>query len=185
MRSVGSLAARPLGLRLTDLARRQVLRLQVLVSRTRLAWELADGADPASRPVLALRAEQVVRRRYRRRLATSLERLVDELDADRRPGLSAAIPFMRDQAAEARGTLLLIAGALRTAEHVYPRGVGMVDKLLCDPASSPLYVKSVRGALQLQAQTALDYMVGERQARPDARPAVSTPTRGGGSHGGS
>jgi hypothetical protein len=165
--SGGSVAARPLGRRLLDLARRrQVLRLQVLVSRTRLAWELADGADPASRPVLAQRAAQLLRPRYRRRLAVSLERLIKELDADRGWWFSAAIPFMRDQAAEARDTLLLLARALRTAEQVHPRGVAMVDKLLHDPASSPLYVRTARGALQLRAQTALACLLVPTSAWP-------------------
>jgi hypothetical protein len=92
-------------------------------------------------------------------LAVSLERLIKELDADRGWWFSAAIPFMRDQAAEARGTLLLLARALRTAERVHPRGVAMVDKLLRDPSSSPLYVRTARGALQLRAQTALACLV--------------------------
>jgi hypothetical protein len=156
-----------------DLARRPALKLRVFIRRTRLDEELAEGIDPGSRPALALRAIQLVRPRYRRRLAGSVERIVADFDADRGFWLSAAVPFLRDQVAEARGTLLALANALRTAERVHPRGVALVSRLLLDPASSPLYVRSARGALQLKAQAALDCLLSERQAREEAWVASS------------
>lgn len=158
MASVDSAASRPLGRRLADLARRQALKLRVFAWRTQLDEELARGVDPGSRPALALRAAQLLRPRYRRLMAASLERLIEELDADRDWRFSPAIPFVRDRVGEARGTLLSLAEALRAAEHVQPRGVATVSNLLNDPAS-PLYVGTARGALQLQAQAALDYLL--------------------------
>jgi hypothetical protein len=169
--SVGSVPARPCGRRVLDLARRQVLRLHVLVLHSRLDRALAGGADPASQAALGLRAAQLLRPRYRRRLAASVERLVDDLDANRGWWLSAAIPYLHDQGAEARGTLLSLAFALRASERVQPRGVAMVDKLVRDPTSSPLFVRTARGALQLQAQTALECLLGQRLADPEAWPA--------------
>lgn len=182
MASVDPGAARRPSRRPADLARRQALKLRVLVRRTQLDQEIAAGVDPGSRPALALRAAQLLRPRNRRRLAASLERLIEELDADR-DWFSAAIPFLRDQVAEARGTLLSLARALRVAERIQPRGLAMVDRLLRDP-DSPLYVRSARGALQLQARTALDCLLGQRQAWPEAWSASSLSTDGGGSGGG-
>jgi hypothetical protein len=114
----------------------------------------------------------LLRPRYRRRLAGSVERLVDELDADRRWRLSPAVPFLHDQVAEARPSLLSLAHALRAAERVRPRGAAMVLMLLEDPAS-PLYTGTARGALQLEAQTALDCLLGQRQAWAEAWQATS------------
>ena len=96
---------------LVDLARRPALSLRVFVWRSRLDYELAAGADPGARPALALRAAQLVHPRHRRKAAACVERLVEEFDADRGWWFSAAIPFLRDQVAEARGTLLWLAEA--------------------------------------------------------------------------
>lgn len=164
---------------LVDLARRPALSLRVFVWRSRLDYELAAGADPGARPALALRAAQLVHPRHRRKAAACVERLVEEFDADRGWWFSAAIPFLRDQVAEARGTLLWLAEALRAAERVEPRGMALLSQLLCDPASSPLYVRTARGALRLKAQTALAYMVGEGQVRLGAESATAWPPRGG------
>jgi hypothetical protein len=160
----GSAHSRRSSERFASLAKRQALRPAAFVRRFRLDSELAAGADPRSRPTLALRADQLVHRHYRRRLAASVERLVREADADRGYWFSAAIPFLHDQVAEARGTLLAIVEALRAPESIQPRGVAMVAQLLMDPATSPLYVASVRGALQLKAHAALECMLGDREA---------------------
>jgi hypothetical protein len=153
-----SIPAQPLGRRLASLIRRQALRPRVFVFRGRLDRELASGVDPASRPALTVRAEQLLRPRYRRRLATSVERLIEELDAGAAYRLSAAVPFLRDEVAEARGSLLSLAGALRDTQPVGPRGVAMVSKLITDPAS-PLYTRADRGALKLEAHAALEHLL--------------------------
>jgi hypothetical protein len=174
--SVESVSA-PWGL--IDLARRPALSLHVFVWRSRLDAELAAGADPGARPALALRAAQLVHPRHRVKAAACVERLVEEFDADRGWWFSAAIPFLRDQIAEARVTLLSLAEALRAPEQVEPRGMALLSQLLRDPASSPLYVRTARGALQLQARTVLAYLVSEGQVRPEAGSATSWSTRGG------
>jgi hypothetical protein len=174
-----SVADRPLAQRLADLVRSQLLEVRVAATRTRLDERIAAGVRPDSRVELALRADQLVRPRYRRRLASYVEGLVAEFDADRGWWLAAPVPYLRPQVAEARSTLLSLAQVLRHAERVRPRGVAIVSRLLWDPASSPLYVRTARGALQLHAQTALDHLLGQRQARWESGAAAPPATQGG------
>jgi hypothetical protein len=103
--------------------------LRAVLFRGRLDAQLAAGLDPQTDPALALRARRLIRARSRRRLAHSVKQLAEEVDADRNGWLSAAVPFLRDQVVEARGTLVALAGALRDAEPVNPRGVAMTLRL--------------------------------------------------------
>jgi hypothetical protein len=132
-------------------------RLRVLLLRGRLDFELGAGADPRSDPALRLRARRLVSPRYRRRLAVSLQRLVEELDDDSASYLSSAVPVQRQHVAAARGTLLALAGALRDVDSVNPRGVAMTLRLITDPAS-PLYSGTAID-LQSKAQSALDHLL--------------------------
>jgi hypothetical protein len=172
--SNGSAHAHPLAHRLVDGARRQALRPEVFLLRARLDRAIAAGIDPRSESLLAIRAAQLVRPGYRRRLAASVQHLVTDLDADRGYWLSAAVPFLRDQVAEARGTLVAIAGALRDAEPARPRGVAMVSRLLTDP-DSPLYARTARGALQLKALAALQCLLAGSQPWCDLPAAPPLP----------
>jgi hypothetical protein len=174
----GSAPTQPLGHGLASRAGRQALRPAVFVSRGQLDQELASGADPASSPALAVRADQLLRRRYRRRLARSVERLVAEFDANRGWWFSAAVPFLREQVAEARGTLVSVAGALRDTQPVRARGVAMVSRLITNP-ESPLYVRNARGALQLRAHNALDHLLDGCQPWCELPAAPPPPTQGG------
>jgi hypothetical protein len=74
---------------------------------------------------------------------------------------------VRAQVVEARASLLFIAHLLRFADRVRPRGVAIVDRLLTDGGSA-LYLRSARGAVELQAQAALDHLVGAQRATPEA-----------------
>ena len=160
MASMGSASARSAAPRPRVSATTAWLRAVLL--RGRLDAQLAAGLDPQSDPALALRAKQLIHARNRRRLARSVEHLVEEVEADRNWWLSAAVPFLRDQVVEARGTLVALAGALRDAEPINPRGVAMTLRLITDPAS-PLYVRTATGALQLQASAALDAVLAGSQ----------------------
>ena len=164
----------PQGHGFAELGRRQALRLRVLLSRTRLDAELAAGVDPHSTAMLELRAAQLLRPRYRRSLAAALEQVINVVDAPRHPGLSSAVPVQRGQVAQARTTVLSLAQVLRASENVHPRGVAMVWRLLSDPAS-PLYFSKESGALERQAQVALDCLVGQ----PWVSSAGSRPSAGG------
>jgi hypothetical protein len=154
------------------LAARAVLRVVAFLTAFWLDRELASGADPCARPVLAIRARRLASTRYRRCVARSVERLVSEFDDDRRWWLSAALPFSRHQLGEARETLLITASVLRTAERVAPRGVAMMLVLLKDPDRSPLYVPSAPGALQLRAHVALECLLGARLPRIEDWPSA-------------
>jgi hypothetical protein len=119
------------------------------------------GEDPTRDPTLALRADQLRSDRHRRRLANWVERLVREVDSKnggRQSGMSAAVPVVGDQVTPARDSLFSIAQALRSAERVSVQGVAMVERLLTS-ADSVIYTVSARGAVELQAQTALGYLV--------------------------
>jgi hypothetical protein len=178
--SIGPAATRPRRRRFADFGRLQALRLTVFVRRVELDEELASGLDPASHPAHTLRAAQLLRPRSRRRLASTLERLVDESDAQRVTRLSPAVPFLPHQVGEARATLLSLVQALRGDVRIRPRGAAMVLGLLEDPTSA-LYSGVARGALQLQAQTALECLLGERQLSSGS--PLSPATARGGSNG--
>jgi hypothetical protein len=176
---VASTGARRLqGHRFANLGRRQVLRLRVWLSRPRLDAELAAGADPHGTAMLERRATQLLRPRYRRSLAAALEQVIKMIDAPRHPGVSSAVPVLRGQVAQARATVLSLAQVLRASESVHPRGVAMVWRLLSDPAS-PLYFSTESGALERQAQVALDCLVGQPWVSSGGSPARSSSALGG------
>ena len=143
--------------RLTGFLERQALRLEVRWSQWSLDTMLSAGFDPASDPAVTLRAAQLRSSRHRRRLAAAVERLVRHSD-DPAGGVSAAVPVVREQVRQARDSLLSLAEALRQPEQVRPRGVALVERLLTD-AGSVIYTDSARGAVELQVQAALDYLV--------------------------
>jgi hypothetical protein len=144
-------------------AEQQSLRLQVRWSQWSLDERLASGVDPGSDPALLLRARQLRSQRHRSRLATWVERLVDESDAPQTAGLTSKVPIVREKVAEARESLLAVAELLRHGEQLRPRGIAMVERLLTD-GESPLYRDAVRGAVALQVRAALNRMVGEQTA---------------------
>jgi hypothetical protein len=168
--SVDSVALRPLTHRIVEVGHRGGLALQVALTRWRLDDELARGIKPDSRRALALRATQLLRPRFRCRLAHRLERLVDECDAPRTSRLTAAVPVQRDEVALARTELLKLAAYLRTAEAVQPHGVAAARKLLTDTEDSPLYVRTERGALQLCIESVRVCLLGGNGSR--ARPST-------------
>jgi hypothetical protein len=129
-------------------------RIRIAVCHWQLDEEIAAGVDPGARPELALRAAQLVRPRHRRRLARCAERLVADYDAGTGWRLTASVPFVREQVAEARGTLLELAAVLRGDVPVAARGVALLAELLTD-SSSPVYIRTANGALELKARAAL------------------------------
>ena len=141
-----------------------LLRLRVLWSQHSLDATLIAGIDPASDPALALRAGQLRSTRHRRRLAASVDALVRAAD-EPRSGATAAVPVVREQVREARDSLTQLAGLLRRAEGVQPRGLAMVQRLLTD-GGSVLYDDTSRGAAELQVRAALDWLTEDRGSPP-------------------
>lgn len=139
----------------------QILRVEARWSHWSLDERIAAGFDPASDPALAVRAEQLCSGRHRRRLAKWLEQLARDADVDRRPGMSSAVPIVREQVMVGRDSLLRLSALLRGSERVRPRGVAIVKRLLND-SGSDLYTKTARGAVEIQLQAALIAMVEDR-----------------------
>ena len=162
MTPMGSAPARPAASRAGGAVRKGLCWLKTLLVRGRLDAALAGGADPERDPALTLRAKQLLRARYRRRLAASVQHLVDDLESDPGSYLSSALPFELEEVARARQTLLSLADALRYADPVHARGIALTLRLITDPLS-PLYVRTTKGELQLQAQTALNYILADSQ----------------------
>ena len=94
----------------------------------RLDRALAEGADPASEPVLRARARRLTSWRTRRRIAKALE------EVERGPG----VPVRRDQVSDARDLLSELALALRSRERVSARGVVLARRIVTD-GCGPLY----------------------------------------------
>jgi hypothetical protein len=121
------------------------LRLRARVHRGALDHRLADGEDPVSSRELALRAGQLTCPDSRRKLASSIERLV--ADAEAAPRLSAAVSPPRVAVLAARGNLLGLAEDLRGQPLVRPQGVAEVRRLLID-GGSDLYTPGDVEALE-------------------------------------
>lgn len=160
MDQIQTLEARSTGDRLVARLRHSVIGISVRLRAWRLDEQLIAAADPTSRIELAQRAEQLVKRGKRERVALSVDRLISEFDRQR-PQLSAAVPFQRDQVAEARAVLAWLVYELRDAEQVDPRGVAMIDHLIRD-VEGPLFSPSPPGELRRRAQEAYECLVGDQ-----------------------
>jgi hypothetical protein len=99
----------------------------------------------------AFRARRLLRPRFRRKLARSLERLVEEIEGAR-PAAPLAVPVQREEVALARESLLALAEDIRAAQVPQPQGIAMAWTLLTDSAGSPLYTAAERGALLLRVE---------------------------------
>lgn len=126
------------------------LRLSVAFRRRALTERLAIGADPTSSPELSLRAEQITRGRYRRRLARSLRHAIAEADEPPRTR-SRMVLVHRRAVRDAAPELKLLIGRLEDGQPVEPEGVAISEQILTDGISSPLYNATAPGALRRMA----------------------------------
>jgi hypothetical protein len=114
------------------------LWMHAWLARTELDRRLAEGTNPTTDPLRAMRARQLGSRRYRRALSAGLRRLAAEGCATG-PGRRIAVPPVnRDAVREAREPLLSLARKLLESEHPCPRAVAPASYLVCDP-QSPAY----------------------------------------------
>jgi hypothetical protein len=117
-----------------------VLAVAVLIARVRLrelAFDLiANGREELPLPAVAHERSRLRDRRYRRRLAHTLD--VITLQPDAREWWS---PIYADHESvrAAHGELWEIARLLRELPSVRARGVALVTRLVRDGATSPLY----------------------------------------------
>jgi hypothetical protein len=125
------------------------LWMRVTVRRAALTEQLAEGADPTSSPELALRASQLTSERRRRQVARSLRRTVTEA---REPALTRALVSIinRYEVLEARDAVQATIARLASPGAVTAKGMAMLERMLTDGISSPLYNGSEPGTLKRQ-----------------------------------
>lgn len=112
-------------------------RLRARVSTWKLDRALARGISPDSSPALSLRANRLIGRKDRRRLAQELRELPPR--AARPPcRLEAGVPICRQGVLQAVGLLEELAARLEGPEPLDARGVAQVRVLLTN-ADSPLF----------------------------------------------
>lgn len=131
------------------------LRLRVATARHELTRELSEGTDPAGRPELELRARQLTTPRNRRSLARSLRRAVAEA---RKPPLARARIVIIDRAAviDAEETIATLIARLQTHRPVRAQGMAIVERMLTNEGSSPLYNSADSGALRQLVRTGVE-----------------------------
>ncbi|HTX07188.1 MAG TPA: hypothetical protein VME22_01180 [Solirubrobacteraceae bacterium] len=114
------------------------LRIRVATHRGALTEQLAEGADPTSSPELTLRASQLTSDRRRRQLARSLRRTVNEV---RNPAPTRALVSIVNRYAvfEANDAIQATIGRLASPDPVAVKGMAMLERILTDGVSSPLY----------------------------------------------
>jgi hypothetical protein len=125
-------------------------RVLARCAATRLDRQLAAGASPETSARLAARAIQLTSMKFRRDLATSVQRILAATGypAAVMPSRAAAappphLPLSRAQISQLAGPLARLAGYLAAPGPVPVQGVAMASQLLAD-GTSPLY-HPVRG----------------------------------------
>jgi hypothetical protein len=124
-----------------------VLRMQVAARRAALTQALAEGADPASSALLALRARQLTSSQERAALSGTLQRTIEEA---RRPsrGRFGAVPIRRRAVIEADEPLRVMIARLRDSRPVAAEGMALINRIITDGTWSPLYNATAPGALR-------------------------------------
>jgi hypothetical protein len=125
-------------------------RVLARCAATRLDRQLAAGASPESSTGLAARAIQLTSMKFRRDVATSLQRILAAAGDPPAvvPSRAAAapaprLPVSRAQISQLAGPLAMLVSYLATPGPVPVQGVAMASQLLAD-GTSPLY-HPVRG----------------------------------------
>jgi hypothetical protein len=128
--------------------------MQVWLRRAELDRRLAEGTNPTTDRLRAVRARQLTSRRYRRALAVGLRRLVaeacDPAPLQRSPGP----PLNRHAVVDARDPLLSLSRRLVECENPCPRAVALASYLVCDP-DGPAYWSATGATVAELARTAL------------------------------
>ncbi len=136
-----------------DAARRLHARFLMALQRSELTRVLAEGADPAASPQLALRAEQLTSTRNRRVLARAMRRTIDEAH---RPPLarSRVVIIRRGAVLDAEGAIRTMIARLTSPHPVQAQGMAMAERILTNADASPLYNPAERGTLERQIAAA-------------------------------
>jgi len=130
------------------------LRLHLIAvwRSTTLDRELAEGVDPQTSAVLALRAQKLTDPRGRKRIAEGLAGAVRRAN-DTTPGITAAVRPRARELLDAGTLLAALDRRLRGSGLISAQGVAMLRALLTD-AASPLYQPSGPGELASRLRAA-------------------------------
>ncbi|MGZ8697677.1 MAG: hypothetical protein ACXWZ1_10040 [Gaiellaceae bacterium] len=148
-------------------ALRSVWAMRERAALRRLADEqLVLGALPNSTPLLAWRASELVSRRNRRVLARSLHAIVGESEGRLAPGAS---PLNRRGVRPHLDLVRALAErAGKLEEPVSPRGMVLVEQLLCD-GYGPLYAQQKANSLRVALERSLNALEPRSEHEPAPR----------------
>jgi hypothetical protein len=128
--------------------------MRVWLRQADLDRRLAEGANPTTDPLRALRARQLTSRRYRRALARGLRGLVADACDPARLRAAPGPRVNRCAVLDARDPLLSLSRRLVECENPCPRAVALASYLMCDP-DSPAYWSATRATVADLARAAL------------------------------
>jgi hypothetical protein len=116
------------------------LRLRVARHRTQLDTALAEDADPAADPALALRARQLAQPSTLRAIASALDNILDAVEEPPEAWSSGGPrpPLQREAILAAQDELRTLAARLRETRSVSPQAAALAALLVWDSAS-PIY----------------------------------------------
>jgi hypothetical protein len=125
------------------------MRLRVATRRNALTEQLAEGVDPNSTPELALRAHQLTSDRYRRVMSRSLRRATSEA---RDPAITRRIVSIINRYAvlQAQDAIQETIARLASPDPVETKGMAMLQRMITDGTTSPLYNWAEPGSLRRQ-----------------------------------
>jgi hypothetical protein len=120
-----------------------------LIARMLARWldeELARGMGASLSDAHAARAEQLTAERARRRVARTLDRLVDRAQSPHPASLIPSVPPCREQVHAAIPLILVVRSRLLSGEPLAAQGIARLKTLLSD-RSGPCYEPSAQPAL--------------------------------------
>jgi hypothetical protein len=125
------------------------LRVRVALRRAALTARRAEGADPNSTPELALRAHQLTSDRHRRRMARTLRRTVSEA---RNPSMTRMLVSVVNRSAvlQANDAIQATITRLASPDPVTVKGMAMLEEMITNGMTSPLYGRAEPGAFGRQ-----------------------------------
>ena len=126
--------------------------LQSVLKAPDLDMELAAGFRPAASPAHQLRADHLLRSRVRRRIATALNRAVDDASHPVKHGTSQA-PLCREAVQRCSGEIRELATLVATMENPPPRGVAIAFQLAFDGRGALYFRPDTRDGVERLANT--------------------------------
>jgi len=123
------------------------LRLTVAAKRDALTQALAEGADPSTSSERALRASQLTSDRRRRDMIKTWRRIIAESARPSPTRLLVSI-VSRRAVHDAHEAIEAMLARLRSPEPVAVKGMAMLERIVTDGLTSPLYNWAEPGALR-------------------------------------